>query len=114
MRGRDCRKGPNGDLNWVRVCWGEHITAVEPAHAVSNDLCLLIRIERFQNESRLNLVPRLVSPEADALRWVQFGYQDLQALLPKVLGDVAKVVNSKYPPETENSVNQNDIHGLGS
>jgi hypothetical protein len=31
-----------------------------------------------------------------------------------VLGDVAKVVNSKYPPETENSVNQNDIHGLGS
>jgi hypothetical protein len=81
---------------------------------VRNDVCRLVGIEVSGTERGLDLILQLGSAKLDALGWIEFGHKYPYLLLSKVLGDAAEVVNSKFPAKTQNSVNQNDIHGKES
>ena len=77
-----------------------------------DNMCLLSTIQRAAIERVVDLVAKLVASELDAPRWVKLGHQNGESLRPEVLSHSAKVLNTEFFAEPENSMNQNEIHKL--
>ena len=51
-----------------------------------------------------------VAPELDAPRWVKLRHQNSNTLRSEMLGDTTKIFDTEFLPESENSMNQDEIH----
>src|SRR5437588_4015338 len=97
-------------LDSISIRWRQNVAAVEPTHAVRDDVRLLISIENAGRESRGNLVTQLVSPKLDTASWIQLRHMNPHALFSKVLSDSPKIFNSELFAESEDTVDQDDVH----
>ena len=77
-----------------------------------NNMRLLSTIQQSVIEGVVDLVAELVASELDAPRWVKLGHQNGESVPLEVLSHSAKVLNTEFFAEPENSMNQNEIHKL--
>ena len=108
-----CRnRGKRADwgFNLVRVDRRQYPTAVESAHAMSDDMSFLRRVEITVGQRLIDLIAKLVPTECDPLRRVEDRRNDLKALLTKVFGDAAKILDPELLTKAENAVDKDDIH----
>ena len=61
-------------------------------------------------EAVVDLVAELVASELDAARRVKLGHQNSNPLRSEVLSYTAKIFDTKFLTESENSMNQDEIH----
>ena len=79
--------------------------AIKPSHAMRNNMRLLSTIQQSPIEGVVDLIAELVTSELDAPRWVKLGHQNGESLRPEVLSHSAKVLNTEFFAEPENSMN---------
>ena len=65
---------------------------------------LLSRIEIAVGQGLIDLLAKLAPTECDPLRRVEDRRNDLKALLTKVFGDTAKILDPKFLTKAENAV----------
>src|SRR5579871_54039 len=97
-------------LNPAGICRGEHPAAVEPAHAVRDDVRLLPRIEVPLCQCCIHLIAQLAAAKRNSSRRIQDRNQHLQALRSKVLCDTAKIFDPEFLAKSQDSMDQNYVH----
>src|ERR1700730_14972728 len=112
-RGDRCERA-NRRLNLDRGRRREHPAAVEPSHAVGNDVGFGSRIESSGAEGGIDLVAELASAVFNALSGVKNWCKNLEAFFPEMLRNAAKIFKSELHAKAEDTVDQNDVHRLGS
>jgi hypothetical protein len=75
-----------------------------------NNVRLLSTIQQSAVEAVVDLVAELVAPELDVPRWIKLGHQNRKPLRSKVLSHTAKIFDAEFLAESENSMNQDEIH----
>ncbi len=72
------------------------------------------RIESSGAEGGIDLVAELASAVFNAPSGVKNWCKNLKAFFPEMLRNAAKIFNSELHAKAEDTVDQNDVHGLGS
>ena len=75
-----------------------------------NNVRFLSWIQESTIEAVVDLVAELVASELDAARRVKLGHQNSNPLRSEVLSYTAKIFDTKFLTESENSMNQDQIH----
>ena len=75
-----------------------------------NNVRFLSWIQESTIEAVVDLVAELVASEFDAARRVKLAHQNSNPLRSEVLSYTAKIFDTKFLTESENSMNQDEIH----